>query len=292
MIDRVAVAMVEQIDYDWRRIRLSRGDLVQCVVRLREFDRFVRDFLVRHPAATVVHLGCGLDARFQRVDNGQVRWVDLDLPDVIALRRRLLPETDRNRYVAASAFDPGWMDQLAAADEDSVLFVAEAVLPYFEEANVKDLIVALRRRFPGAELVTDMCTPLAVRLDNLHLLVTGFEGAHALGGAGSPGVGGVGPGHQARGVVLLLRRPRAPDGSATLVRPYPPAEPSHHHPAPSTWDRRREKLGPAVRHPDALTSAQPRRRRGPPAGSATRAPTPLRPEFCSRTEGLSTPGSN
>lgn len=166
---------VEQIDYDWRRIRLSRGDLVQCVVRLREFDRFVRGFLVRHPAATVVHLGCGLDARFQRVDNGQVRWFDLDLPDVIALRRRLLPEADRNRYVAGSAFDPGWMDQLAAADGDSVLVVAEAVLPYFEEAHVRDLIVALRRRFLGAELVTDVCTPLAARLDNLHLLVTGSK---------------------------------------------------------------------------------------------------------------------
>ena len=71
VVDPVAVAMVERIDYDWRRIRLSLGDLVQCVVRLREFDRFVRDFLVRHPAATVVHLGCGLDARFQRVDNGR-----------------------------------------------------------------------------------------------------------------------------------------------------------------------------------------------------------------------------
>lgn len=172
VIDRVAVAMVEQIDYDWRRIRLSRGDLVQCVVRLREFDRFVRDFLVRHPAATVVHLGCGLDARFQRVDNGRVRWVDLDLPDVIALRRRLLPETDRNRYVAGSAFDHDWMDQLAVVDGDSVLFVAEAVLPYFEETRVRDLIVALGRRFPGAELVTDVCTPLAVRIDNLHLVFT------------------------------------------------------------------------------------------------------------------------
>jgi O-methyltransferase involved in polyketide biosynthesis len=172
VVDRVAMSMVEQIDYDWRRIRLSRGDLVQCVVRLREFDRFVRDFLVRHPAGMVVHLGCGLDARFQRVDNGRVRWFDLDLPEVIALRRRLLPETDRNRSVAGSAFDPDWMDRLAVADGDSMLIVAEAVLPYFEEAHVQDLIVALRRRFPGAEVVTDMCTPVAVRIDNLHLVVT------------------------------------------------------------------------------------------------------------------------
>lgn len=170
--DPLAAAMVERIDYDWRRIRLARSDLAQCVVRLREFDRFVRDFLVRHPSATVVHLGCGLDARFQRVDNGQVRWFDLDLPDVIALRRPLLPESDRNRYLATSAFDPAWMAQLNHSSAGPVLFVAEAMLPYFEETQVKDLILTLQQRFPGAELVTDICTPHAVRIDNLHLRFT------------------------------------------------------------------------------------------------------------------------
>lgn len=171
--DPRARAMIDRIDYDWRRIRLSRGDLVQMVVRLREFDRFVRDFLGRHPAATVVHLGCGLDARFQRVDNGQVRWFDLDLPDVIALRRELLPESDRDRYLACSAFEPGWMDEVNVREGGHLLFVAEAVLPYFEEARVKNLVVTLRGRFPGSELVTDTFTPLAVRVDNLHLLFIG-----------------------------------------------------------------------------------------------------------------------
>jgi O-methyltransferase involved in polyketide biosynthesis len=170
--DPVASMMVEQIDYDWRRIHLGRGDLVQCVVRLREFDRFVCDFLRRHPAGTVVHLGCGLDARFQRVDNGQVRWFDLDLPPVIALRRRLLPESDRDRYVAESAFEAAWMEQVDHHEGDPVLFVAEALLLYFYEAEVKGLVLALQRRFGGAELVCDVCTPFALRIDNLHLLLT------------------------------------------------------------------------------------------------------------------------
>lgn len=168
--DPVASMMVDRIDYDWRRIRLGRGDLVQCVVRLREFDRFVRDFLRRHPAGTVVHLGCGLDARFQRVDNGLVRWFDLDLPQVIDLRRRLLPESDRNRYLADSAFDTSWMTALDDDATDHVLFVAEAFFLYFDEAQVKALILALQSRFPGAELVCDVCTPLARWIDNLHLL--------------------------------------------------------------------------------------------------------------------------
>lgn len=168
VVDPLAAAMVAQIDYDWRRIRLSRGDLVQCVVRLREFDRFVSDFLARHPRALVVHLGCSLDARFQRVDDGTVLWFDLDLPHVIALRRQLLPETERNRYLAYSAFDPAWTDELPR--DRPTLFVAEAMLVYFEEQQVRGLVQHLAARFPGAELVTDVCTPLARWIDNLHLI--------------------------------------------------------------------------------------------------------------------------
>ncbi|MGV8848345.1 MAG: class I SAM-dependent methyltransferase [Propionibacteriaceae bacterium] len=171
--DPVAAEMVAQLDYDWERIRLSRGDLALCVVRLREFDRFVRDFLVRHPSATVVHLGCGLDARYQRVDDGQVAWFDLDLPDVIAVRRQLLPESDRDRYLAASVTERGWMDEVVCGPGSTVMFVAEAVLPYLEHAEVKELVLRIQRRFPGAELVTDVCTPFAVRTDNIHLRVTG-----------------------------------------------------------------------------------------------------------------------
>jgi O-methyltransferase involved in polyketide biosynthesis len=112
--DPLAAEIVAQIDYDWRRIRLSRGDLVQCVVRLREFDRFV----------------------------------------------------------PGSALEPDWIEQLGLSGAGPVLIVAEAVLVYLEEVGGRDLLVALRGRCPGAELITDMCTPLAMRLDNLHLLVT------------------------------------------------------------------------------------------------------------------------
>lgn len=171
--DPIAPEMVAKIDYDWRKIRMSRGDLALMVVRLREFDRFVRDFLGRHPDGTVVQLGCGLDARFQRVDNGRVRWFDLDLGDVIALRRRLLPESERNRYLAASVTEQSWMDEVAASGTEPMLFVAEAVLPYLEERHVKGLFLELQRRFPGSGLVTDVCTRFAVHTDNLQLLAAG-----------------------------------------------------------------------------------------------------------------------
>ena len=65
--DEQAVALVKQLDYDFSKIKLREHDKVAIILRLREFDRFARDFLNQCPDAVVVHIGCGLDTRFQRV---------------------------------------------------------------------------------------------------------------------------------------------------------------------------------------------------------------------------------
>ena len=172
VIDPIAAAVVEQVNYDWSQIRLSRGDLAQCVVRLREFDRFVRDFLQRHPAAAVVHLGCGLDARFQRVDNGQVRWFDLDLPDVIAVRRRLLPESDRDRYLGTFGLRARMDGPTGAAWHRTGSVRRGGVAPVLRGHPGEGADPCPPSPIPGAELVCDVCTPLAVWIDNLHLRFT------------------------------------------------------------------------------------------------------------------------
>ena len=93
--DDKAVALVRQIDYDFSRFKLKGHDQATTIMRLREFDRRTQDFLARTPEAVVVHIGCGLDTRFERVDNGRVEWYDLDLPEVIDLRHKLMNETAR-----------------------------------------------------------------------------------------------------------------------------------------------------------------------------------------------------
>src|SRR5512139_4145783 len=95
--DERAEALVRQLDQESLRKTLAlteeSGRLV-LILKSRDFDRFAQDFLRRHPDAVIVHIGCGLDTRFERVgcnqpDNGQVEWYDLDLPEVIELRRKL-----------------------------------------------------------------------------------------------------------------------------------------------------------------------------------------------------------
>jgi O-methyltransferase involved in polyketide biosynthesis len=174
--DEKAVALVNQMSYDFDRIRhvhMDEEDKVTIILRNREFDRCALDFLSRHPAAVVVHIGCGLDSRFERVDNGQVEWYDLDLPEVIALRKKFIGgERERYHLLGCSAFDSAWLDAVSAHRQRPFLFMAEGVLMYFEEAQVKSLVLRLRDHFPGAELVIDAFSPFLIRANNLRLSIT------------------------------------------------------------------------------------------------------------------------
>lgn len=176
--DEKAVALVTQMDYDFSRIKqikMDEDDKVSIILRNREFDRYVRDFLARHPKAVVVHIGCGLDSRFERVDNGQVEWYDLDLPDVIELRRKLIGgERARYHLLASSAFDLYWLNALSIHCQGPFLFLAEGVFMYFEETQVKKLGLALLEHFPGAELVFDAFSPYIVRANNLRFALTKY----------------------------------------------------------------------------------------------------------------------
>ena len=170
LMDEKALEMVKQVDYDFSRIKIQGHDEVALILRMREFDRFARDFLANHPGSTVVHIGCGLDTRFERVDNGRVEWYDLDLSDVIELRRKLIREEgERYHLLSGSVFDYAWMDAVKEKPQRPFLFIAEGVFPYFEEAQIKYLVLTLQKLFPGAELVCDAHTPFVIWADNLQL---------------------------------------------------------------------------------------------------------------------------
>jgi O-methyltransferase involved in polyketide biosynthesis len=171
--DNQSVEMVSRIDCDFSRLRLQGHDEVALILRVKKFDSLVRTFLGRNPGAAVVHIGCGLDTRFDRVDNGSVEWFDLDIPDVIILRQKLIQnENERCHTLAGSVFEPGWLEEVSRLKPRPFMFLAEGVFPYFEEAQVKSLFLTLRNQFPGSELVCDAHTPFVIKMDNLQLAMS------------------------------------------------------------------------------------------------------------------------
>ena len=127
---------------------------VTMALRSRRFDRYVLDFLSVHPGGTVINLGCGLDTRFDRIDNGQVKWFDIDFPEVIELRRRFIEENSRHHFIADSILNPGWIEKVKTGGP--FLILAEGVFMYLTEPDVKDLLHRLLTELGPADLVCEV----------------------------------------------------------------------------------------------------------------------------------------
>jgi O-methyltransferase involved in polyketide biosynthesis len=151
--DPKAVEMVQAIDYDTAKYGRSAGGPF-TVMRTAIIDFWVRPFLAAHPAATVVEIGTGLNTRFERVDNGQVHWFDLDLPDTIELRRTFFADTERRTMVAASVLDEDWLPAVAQS-RGPYFFVADGVLVYLPEEQVMATLARIAEQFPGALIALD-----------------------------------------------------------------------------------------------------------------------------------------
>ena len=130
--------------------------------RAATFDLLTTRFLADHPDATVLHVGCGMDSRVFRVDPpASVQWFDVDYPDVIDLRRQLFPERDAYHLIGAPLEDLRWLDEVPR--DRPGLLIAEGVLHYLSETEVKALLNAVVAHFPGGQMIFDICNSMIVK---------------------------------------------------------------------------------------------------------------------------------
>jgi len=150
--DPQAVALLERVGGTERYATFSNGDQA-IALRARIFDDITRRFLTEHPGATVVALGEGLQTSFWRVADPRVDWLTVDLPEMVALRGRLLPVEPQMRAFAGSALDRAWMDEVAPGTP--TLITAEGLLMYLPPDEVHALLRDCAARFPGGAMVFD-----------------------------------------------------------------------------------------------------------------------------------------
>lgn len=126
--------------------KIRKDMRVHIAVRTLQYDNYAKEFLKEHPDGIIVNLGCGLDTRFHRIDNGSYIQYDLDLPEVINLKEKLLPEENRYRYLGYSVLNYSWID-IVKAHEKPVMFIAEGLFMYLPQAKVEELITKLSSLF-------------------------------------------------------------------------------------------------------------------------------------------------
>ncbi len=123
------------------------------VIRARKYDDYVNLFLQKHHNAVIVNIGCGLDHRFIRIDNGKCYFLDIDLPEIIYVKKNIFPATKRYRQLAQSVFDHSWMVDLP---KRPILLLAEGVFMYCNEEEVKTLFHEIHSNIPGTEMVFEV----------------------------------------------------------------------------------------------------------------------------------------
>jgi O-methyltransferase involved in polyketide biosynthesis len=160
LTDPRAAQILTQIDYDFQKFFQEKSSQTTVCIRGQAFDRIVSELLQTHPQTPVLEIGAGLNTRFERLDDGKLRWFDLDLPDAMTVRRKFFEESDRRQFISASVFETDWIESVKASTNEPILFIAEGVLLFFSEQQVKALFTTLAEHFPGSWIVFDAISQL------------------------------------------------------------------------------------------------------------------------------------
>ncbi|MEL6363709.1 MAG: class I SAM-dependent methyltransferase [Pseudomonadota bacterium] len=123
-------------------------------IRARFCDELIRSYIARNAKdPVVVALGEGLETQFWRINDARVRWISVDLPEAIKVRKRLLPVDERQTLVPCSALDDTWLAAVPAGAKP--FFTAAGLLMYLREEEVRRLLSMIIEAFPSAELFFD-----------------------------------------------------------------------------------------------------------------------------------------
>ncbi len=120
------------------------------------FDRIANLFITNHPGCTVINLACGLDTRFWRIENGMCRYVELDLPDMIDLKREIFKDQLSYELIGCSILDTTWIDRVTVSGNTDFLLLAEGLFMYLPKEAATRLLREISGRFERSQFTLDM----------------------------------------------------------------------------------------------------------------------------------------
>ncbi len=166
--DIFAKGLCEKIEYDFTDLEKKNNSFLyefgSLEAAMRQLDIIweIKEYLKQYPEATIVNIGCGLDETGKACDNGRCSIVNIDFPDIIEIRKKLIAEQNREKNIACDLKDYTWMKEID--DSKGVIFFAAGVFHYFKMDEVKELVLELAKRYTGGCLVFDSVGKLGLKL--------------------------------------------------------------------------------------------------------------------------------
>ena len=163
--DGKAVEITKQLSLDLNKYDafLSHEGVVSRTIL---FDRTMKAYLEKYPDAVCVNIGCGLDDRFSRVDNGKIHWYNVDLADAIAARKLFFKETEREHMIAGSILEANYT--VSIPKDKMVILIAEGLFMYFTLEQIRRILDIIRHAFPNFVLLAETNHPCMVKMSSQH----------------------------------------------------------------------------------------------------------------------------
>lgn len=165
--DKKAAEIVSKLDYDFSKFDKGIMSYYGVIARVKMMDDCARKFIDKNPDCVVVSVGCGLDTRFSRIDNGKIEWYNLDFPEVIENRKLFFEKNPRVRDIPKSALDSSWTRDVETNGKP-LLIISEGVLMYFHEDEVAKVLEILTDGFDSFEAQFDLLYKGMVNKGKVH----------------------------------------------------------------------------------------------------------------------------
>jgi len=142
----------------WRKMVAGIGasDAKRIAQRANEIDAIVNTYIANHPSGTVIGLACGFDTRFWRIENDNCNYLELDFPEVVALKKEILKEHLNYELIGSSVLDATWIDRVTEDKNTNFLLIAEGLFMYLPKPKAIELLQVIARRFNRSQFVLDM----------------------------------------------------------------------------------------------------------------------------------------
>ena len=130
-------------------------------MRSAVFDRWLIRKMSNLENAIVVHIGCGMDSRVERVGTQGNSWYDVDFPEVIQERKRYYSESKEYQMIASDVRKQDWIDKLPS--NRPTIVIMEGVSMYLSLDELNQLMLALRNYFSSLHILMDCYTTFAAK---------------------------------------------------------------------------------------------------------------------------------
>ncbi len=153
----------------------SQYTMIASVARYYNLDEMAQNFINRHDLCNIVNLGVGLETSYYRLERKNALFFEVDLPEVIELRKKYLEVQENEKYIKGDLFKLDWIEDIDTSLP--TLMIVSGVFQYFYEKDIIEFIRNAKNEFDNAELIFDATSKNGLKFTNFYVKRTGNSNA-------------------------------------------------------------------------------------------------------------------